>query len=133
MAKKVIKDLLKKAMANGDQSSAANAYKSMAAKKDTVSIPKQTYFSNKPTMSLIERMGKKSLIKKAKPDTVKIDSTKKVTPIGGSKPSVMIKKQTTIKPAKPVAKNMPYKPNAVAKQKAKGVSLIKVSVGKIKK
>jgi len=39
MAKKVIKDLLKKAMANGDQSSAANAYKSMAAKKDTVSIP----------------------------------------------------------------------------------------------
>ena len=69
--------------------------------------------------------------KKAKPNTIKIDSTKKVTPIGGSKPSIMIKKQTTVKPAKPIAKNMPYKPNAVAKPK--GVSLIKVSVGKIKK
>jgi len=102
MAKKFIKDLLKKSMSAGDQSSAASAYQSMAAKK-------------------------------AKPNTIKIDSTKKVMPIGGSKPSVMIKKQTTIKPAKPVAKNMPYKPNAVAKPKAKGVSLIKVSVGKIKK
>jgi hypothetical protein len=82
--------------------------KKLTAAQD--SIPKQTYFSNKPTLSLIEKMGKKSLIKKAKPDTVKIDSIKKVTPIGGSKPSFTIKKETTIKPAKPIAKKMPYKP-----------------------
>ena len=96
------------------------------------SIPKQTYFSknSKGIVSgksggdyLIEKMGKKpkptakidSLLsgKKKVAPSVKIDSTKKVTPIGGSKPSVIIKKQTTVKPAKPskpVEKLMPYKP-----------------------
>lgn len=43
------------------------------------------------------------------PMGLKVDSTKKVTPIGRSKPSVIIKKQTTVKPAKPAAKLMPYK------------------------
>jgi len=79
MAKKVIKDLLKKAMSSGDKSSASQSYQSMAAKK-------------------------------AKPNTAKIDSTKKVTIGGNAKPSVIIKKQTTVKPAKPVEKLMPYKP-----------------------
>jgi hypothetical protein len=91
--------------------------KKLTAAQD--SIPKQTYFSKTAKGnglyksggdSYIEKMGKKSLIKKAKPDTVKIDSIKKVTPIGGSKPSFTIKKETTIKPAKPIAKKMPYKP-----------------------
>jgi hypothetical protein len=89
--------------------------KKLTAAQD--SIPKQTYFIKKPTISLIERMGKKSLIKKAKPDTVKIDSTKKVTPIGGSKPSFTIKKETTIKPAKPGVISGPYRPNPESKNK----------------
>ena len=46
------------------------------------------------------------------PMGLKVDSTKKVTPIGGSKPSVMIKKQTTFKPTKDMvdiskSKNLP--------------------------
>jgi len=142
MAKKVIKDLLKKAMSSGDRASASQSYQSMArgavsailpktsglksalAKGDKSSasstftaraakaiggkkkmaqqdsIPKQTYFSNKPTLSLIEKMGKKP-----KPDTT----------------------------AKPIVKTLPYKPKPVAKPKLKGVSLIKLSVGKTKK
>jgi hypothetical protein len=90
----------------------------MAQKLTTAqdSIPKQTYFSTKGGGNVsnksggdyyIERMGKKPIAKK--------DSVKKVTPIGGSKPSVTIKKETAIKPAKPIAKNMPYKPNFVTK------------------
>jgi hypothetical protein len=127
---------LKSALAKGDKSSASSSFTARAAKKVATgagkalksmaankivskmdSLPKQTYFSNKPTLSLIERMGKKSLIKKAKPDTVKIDSVKKVTPIGGSKPSVIIKKQTTVKPAKPGVISGPYRPNPESKNK----------------
>ena len=51
-----------------------------------------------------------ALMAKKKGMGLKVDSTKKVTPIGGSKPSVIIKKQTTVKPAKPAEKLMPYKP-----------------------
>lgn len=101
-------DTLKNALAKGDRTSAAETVKAIAAKaigsKKKVasqdSIPKQTYFSNKPTLSLIEKMGKKP-----KPDTT----------------------------AKPIVKTLPYKPKPVAKPKLKGVSLIKLSVGKTKK
>jgi hypothetical protein len=73
----------------------------MAAKKIVSkldSLPKQTYFSknSKGIVSgksggdyLIEKMGKKPI--------VKIDSTKKVMPGGGSKPSIIIKKETKIR------------------------------------
>lgn len=44
------------------------------------------------------------------PMGLKADTTKKVMPGGGSKPSIIIKKQTTVKPAKPAKKLMPYKP-----------------------
>ena len=44
------------------------------------------------------------------PMGLKVDSTKKVKIGGNAKPSVMIKKQTTVKPVKPVEKLMPYKP-----------------------
>ena len=39
----------------------------------------------------------------------KADTTQKIKVGGGSKPSVIIKKQTTVKPAKPAAKLMPYR------------------------
>jgi hypothetical protein len=73
MAKKVMKDLLKKSMSSGDKSSAAQAVKAMAAKA----------------------IGAK---KKMAP-SIQVDSTKKVTMGGNAKPSVMIKKQTTVKPS----------------------------------
>jgi hypothetical protein len=80
MGKKPGKDMVKGLMAKGDKSSAAQAFKSMVAKK-------------------------------AKPNTVKIDSTKKVTPGGSSNPSVIIKKETKIKGIKPIdiskSKNLP--------------------------
>lgn len=88
------------------------------------SIPKQTYFSKtgKGNVSnksggdyYIERMGKKPIAKKDSTSnsisskinsaiggkkkvapSVKIDSTKKVIPGGGSKPSIIIKKETKI-------------------------------------
>jgi hypothetical protein len=110
--------------------------KKLTAAQD--SIPKQTYFSKTAKGnglyksggdSYIEKMGRKPIAKKDSTSnpilnkinsivggkkkvapSVKIDSTKKVTPIGGSKPSFTIKKETTIKPAKPIAKKMPYKP-----------------------
>jgi hypothetical protein len=106
------------------------------------SIPKQTYFSknSKGIVSgksggdyLIEKMGKKPIAKKDTTSnpilnkinsivggkkkvapSVKVDSTKKVTMGGNSKPSVMIKKQTTVKPTKPGEKLMPYKPGKKA-------------------
>lgn len=112
MAKKVIKDLLKKAMSNGDKSSAAQSYKSMARGAVSSMLPKTNVLKNalsKGDKSSAAQAFKSMVAKKAKPNTVKIDSTKKVTPIGGSKPSVIIKKQTTVKP-NPAKQLMPYKP-----------------------
>jgi hypothetical protein len=160
MAKKVIKDLLKKAMSNGDKSSAAQSGTSTKKKtamdavkevgkyvstfggaterdnpkqkdinivkklKETGSmvksklglkkggavssmLPKTNVLKNalsKGDKSSAAQAFKSMVAKKAKPNTVKIDSTKKVTPIGGSKPSVMIKKETKIKDVKPITK-----------------------------
>jgi len=43
------------------------------------------------------------------PMGLKADTTQKIKVGGGPKPSVIIKKQTTVKPAKPAAKLMPYR------------------------
>lgn len=51
------------------------------------------------------------------PMGLKVDSTKKVMPGGGPKPSVIIKKQTTVKPAKPGVISGPYRPNPESKNK----------------
>jgi hypothetical protein len=99
--------------------------KKLTAAQD--SIPKQTYFSTKGGSNVsnksggdyyIERMGKKPVAKKDTTSnpilnkinsivggkkkvapSVKVDSTKKVTMGGNTKPSIMIKKQTTVKPS----------------------------------
>jgi hypothetical protein len=105
---------LKSALAKGDRISAAQSFTARAAKKVAMGVGKA--------------------INNAKPNTTKIDSVKKVTPIGGSKPSIMIKKETKIrKPLVGGSIPFPDRPAKPESSKGKGVSLIKVSVGKIKK
>lgn len=112
--------------------------KKLTAAQD--SIPKQTYFSKTAKGnglyksggdSYIEKMGRKPIAKKDSTSnpilnkinsivgskkkvapSVKIDSTKKVTPIGKSKPSVIIKKETKIKDIKPITKEFRKKMQA---------------------
>jgi hypothetical protein len=68
---------LKSALAKGDRISAAQSFTARAAKKVAMGVGKA--------------------INNAKPNTTKIDSVKKVTPGGGSNPSIMIKKKTEIR------------------------------------
>lgn len=82
---KLIKDIVKKAI-----------------KKDTINIAKAL---TSPKAKIVQ-----DLMAKKKGMGLKVDSTKKVTPIGGSKPSVIIKKEKIVKPVNPSIKNMPYKP-----------------------
>jgi hypothetical protein len=99
MAKKVIKDLLKKAMSSGDRSSASQSYKSMARGAVSAILPKTSALKNalaKGDKSSASQAYKSMIAKKGKPNTAKIDSVKKVTPIGKSKPSIIIKKETKI-------------------------------------
>ena len=103
--------LLKKALAQGDQSSASSSFTARAARKIATGAGKALKsMAAKPTAKIDSLLSSK---KKVAP-SVKIDSIKKVNPIGGSKPSVIIKKQTTVKPAKPIAKTLPYTPEKKA-------------------
>jgi hypothetical protein len=83
------------------------AKKVMTSKQDTINIAK-ALTSPKAKIAQV-------LMAKKKGMGLKVDSTKKVTPIGGSKPSVIIKKQTTVKPAKPIMGKMPMKKAIIKK------------------
>ena len=89
---KLIKDIVKKAI-----------------KKDTVNLAK--------ALTSQKALAAQKIAAQKRPMGLKVDSTKKVTPIGSSKPSVMIKKQTTVKPAKPGVISGPYRPNPESKNK----------------
>ncbi len=64
---------------------------------------------------------------------LKADTTQRIKVGAGPKPSVIIKKQTTVKPAKPAskpeAKVMPYKPNYVTQTDKRTGKQTRVIVG----
>lgn len=64
---------------------------------------------------VIKDLLKKEMAKKSTSPSVKVDSTKKVTIGGNAKPSAIIKKQTTVKPAKPIMSKMPMKKAIIKK------------------
>jgi hypothetical protein len=107
---------LKSALAKGDKSSASSSFTARAAKKVAMGAGKalKSIAAKKDSTSnpILNRINSIMGAKKGKPNTVKIDSTKKVTPIGGSKPSVMIKKETKIKDVKPITKEFRKKMQA---------------------
>ena len=84
-----------------------NASKPIQTRRDTVSIPKALN-SQKSKITQGIMAGKKGM-------GLKADTTQKIKVGGGQKPSVIIKKQTTVKPTKPEVVNLPYKPNFVTK------------------
>jgi hypothetical protein len=112
--KKTMKDLLKKISKSGDRASASSSFTARAAKKVAMGAGKalKSIAAKKDSTSnpILNRINSIMGAKKGKPNTVKIDSTKKVMPIGGPKSSITIKKQTTIKPTKPDVIKLPYKP-----------------------
>jgi hypothetical protein len=101
---------LKKALAQGDRSSAAESYRSMARGAVSAILPKTNALKSalakgdksSASSSFTARAAKKvatgagKALKSMAP-SVKIDSTKKVTPGGRSNPSIMIKKETKIR------------------------------------
>ena len=97
---------LKSALAKGDQSSASSSFTARAAKKVAMGAGKalKSIAAKKDSTSNSISSRINSIVggKKKVAPSVKIDSTKKVMPGGGSKPSVIIKKETKIRGTKPI-------------------------------
>lgn len=106
---KLIKDIVKKAIKKDtvNLAKALTSQKSLAAQKIAAQkrpMGLKTDSASNMVKALTSPKAKiaQALMAKKKGMGLKVDSTKKVTPIGGSKPSVIIKKETKIKGTKPI-------------------------------